>query len=812
MSNLKYQDNVFISIKDLWGIVLHNWYWFALSVVLALSAAVGYIAITPPTFTRTASIMIKSSGTKGQASNLNSDPLIELGLVSPNTDIKSEIYVLKSPALMESVVRRLNLDCNYSVKFKSVRQFDLYNNSPIRVELDSVLAENTVSFDVKLLPSRKVILSNVASNGVLSDKSIQGNLSDTIRTPYGKILVTPAALYGPSYEGKIISFTKRKPSSVASAYSNALSVTYNEKDAPVLWISVVDVNPQRAEDLLNMLISVYNENWVRDKNQIMSSTSEFINERLDIIEQELGGVDQDISDYKSDNLLSNVDAVGNIYLSQSTNNATRQSDLQHQLSMANYIRSYMNEAISKNQLIPANTGIQSKNIESQIERYNALLLEKNTLLTNSSEQNPVVADMIKNLVAMKDLILRSIDDYISTLVIQADNIRQEEKATNRKLASNPNQAKYLLSVERQQKVKEALYLFLLQKREENELTQTFSVYNTKVINAPGGSMTPTAPRKNSILLAALFIGLLLPAIIIIVVQSLDTLVHGRADLKGIDIPFLGEIPFVDRKKRRFWQRKASSNKSSEPIKIVVATHRRDIINEVFRNIRNNIDFMRPKGGLSTVIMSTSLFSGSGKTFISSNIALSMAVKGASTVLIDLDLRKATLSRMVNAPRKGLSDYLAGKIDDIEQVTIKSDRSPNLDVIPAGQIPPNPSELIIGERFGELITALRSKYDYIFLDCPPIEIVSETAIIGGICDMTLFVIRAGIFDKRMLPELEEVYKSGQFNNMGIILNDVEYGTSKYGYGKYGYGKYGYGKYGYGNEPDDDVEWSNENTVN
>lgn len=808
MSGTPKQDGILMSIKDFWYLALHNWYWFLISVLITLSVTLIYIVITPPTFTRTASVLIKNNNSNRQSVSSGTESLSEFGLLKPNTDIKSEVYVLKSPVLMEIVVERLKLNYNYSVDYKFVRNVDIYNSTPILVAIDSTLTDTRLSFVVNLLAENKFILSDIVVNGIESNSEIDGTLSDTVKTEYGSIVIVPTAAYSSNSVGKNIYFSKSTVSTLAEAYSSKLEVVYDEKDAPILWLSYMDVNVQRAEDILNTLISVYNENWIKDRNHTILSTSDFISKRLAVIETELGGVDSDISSYKSANLITNVDAVSNMYLAQSSNNANRQITLQNQLSMARYIRSYMSEVASQNQLIPANTGIESSNIEGQIDRYNSLLLQKNNLLANSSEQNPVIVDMTKSLTAMKDVIVRSIDDYISTLNIQVDNIRQEENATNQKLASNPDQAKYLLSVERQQTVKEALYLFLLQKREENELSQTFSAYNTKVINSPRGSKIPTAPRKNVILFAAFVIGLLIPAIILILIENLDSLVRGRGDLSELTLPFLGEIPILDRKKRKFWQRKVTKGQAVEKVKIVVAAQKRNIINEAFRNIRNNIDFMmHPEGDKGMVIMITSLFAGSGKTFISSNIALSMAVKGARTIILDVDLRKATLSQLMDSPKKGLSDYLASKIDSIEQVIVKSEINHNLDVIPAGKIAPNPSELILGKRFGELIISLRSKYDYIFLDCPPVEVVSETAIIGGVCDMTLFVVRVGMFDKCMLPEIEQIYKTGQFKNMGIILNGVDYSASQYGYSKYGYSKYGYS-----NDLDDDIGTINNNTAN
>lgn len=800
MSARRNQDNFLISIKDLWELVIGHLYWFILSLVIALSIALIYIIITPPTFTRTASVMIKSNTSNGRSTPSLNESLNEFGLFNPNTDIKSEVYIMSSPELMETVVKRLKLDYNYSMIFRKVRNVDIYNSTPITVGLDSILSKKQLSFDVNLLKNNKFTLLNLIINDTKYDFEINGTLSDTLRTPYGNILISPTAVYPANYIGKTIYFSKQSIKAAATACNKALSIKYDEKDAPILWLSYVDVNPQRAEDILNTLISVYNENWIKDRNQVTVSTSNFIDDRLHIIENELGGVDQDISSYKSENLLPSIEAVSSMYLAQSNNNTTRQITLQNQLSMARYIRSYMSEASSKNQLIPANTGIESANIESSIEKYNALLLQKNNLLSNSSEQNPVVADMIKNLNAMRDYIIRSIDEYLATLNIQMDNIKRNERFTNQKIASNPNQAKHLLSIERQQKVKESLYLFLLQKREESELSQTFSAYNTKIINSPNGSNIPTAPRKNVIILTALIIGILLPTILLIIIQNFDTLVRGRDDIKGLTIPFLGEIPAWGIKKRRFWLRKQDKTDAAERVKIVVASENRNVINEAFRNIRNNIDFIRQKSDKGTIIMTTSSFAGSGKTFITSNLAVSMAIKGAKTIILDVDLRKATLSKMVDSPQKGLSNYLAQGIDSIENVIVKSHSNPNLEIIPAGKIPPNPSELILGQRFGELLNFLRSHYDYIFLDCPPIEIVSETAVIGAMCDMTLFVIRVGIFDKRMLPEIEQTYINGQLKNMATILNDVNYSRVRYGYGKYGNSRYGYGKYGYSNTED------------
>lgn len=789
----------FVNIKDLFTLFLHKWYWFVISVILSLTVALTYIVITPPTYTRSASFLIKNNNNTKRPSLSSMEPLADIGLFNQTTDAQSEIHQLKSPQLMESVVNRLKLNYNYNIKYKGVRNVDLYNNTPVIVCLDTILNKAIISFEIILLKSDSISLVNFNINDQNVDYHTKGKLTSPVITPYGIITVDTTAIYSPSSVGKTIIFSKENPHLLAKSLIERLSAIIPEKDVPVIELSYVDVSAQRAEDILNSLLSIYNENWIKDKNQITSSTSQFIDYRLDIIENELGVVDKDISTFKSENLLPDVKAVSSIYLAQSESNTSKLIILQNQLSMAQYIQNYIQDAGYKNELIPANTGIDNNAIENQIDKYNTILLQKNNLITNSSEQNPVVADMIKSLNSIKEVIVRSIDDYISTLNIQLKNIRQEEKVTNSKIASNPNQAKYLLSVERQQKVKESLYLFLLQKREENELSQTFTAYNTKVINLPDGDIDPTAPRRKIIMLAALIVGLIIPALLLFMIDNLDTLVRGRKDLSVLSVPFVGEIPIIGRKKRLFHLSKSVKNSSEQRVNIVVSARSRNIINEAFRNVRNNIDFMRPKEDNGTVIMSTSLFAGSGKTFITSNIALGMALKGSRTILLDVDLRKATLSRLIDSPKQGLSDYLAGKVSSVESIITKSKHDPCLDILPAGKMPPNPSELILGHRFTELIADLRTKYDYIFLDCPPVEIVSETAIIGGLCNMTLFIIRVGMLDKRILPEIEQIYKNGHYKSMGIILNDVDFST-----GKYGYGKYGYGKYGYGNNSDNDIE--------
>ena len=344
--------------------------------------------------------------------------------------------------------------------------------------------------------------------------------------------------------------TKSSLYGVTRGYAAALTVGLRDEKASVIDLSISDVSTQRAEDVLNTLIAVYNDNWIREKNTVTASTSLLIDERLEVIEQELSHIDEDISSYKSENLLPDVQAASSMYMAKSAEAEGNIQMLSNQLYIARYIRNYLVNMASSNQLLPVNSGVESGSIENQIAEFNTLQLQRNSLMANSGSDNPLIKDLDQSLSSMREAILLSLDNLISTLNVQIDFLKQHEQETKDLIADGPEQAKYLLSVERQQKVKEALYLFLLQKREENELSQTFTAYNTRVINPPAGSPAPTEPKKGSIMLMALAVGLFLPVVVLFLMEMMDTTVRSRKDLEGLSIPFVGEIPLYEPKKAR----------------------------------------------------------------------------------------------------------------------------------------------------------------------------------------------------------------------------------------------------------------------
>lgn len=784
------QTNDFIRIQDLFFLCLSNWYWFVVSLVITLGIALGYLLMTPPVYTRTASIVIKEES-KGQSlSSEIGSSFDDLGLFQPNTNVNNELLSLQSPALMMDVVKRLRLNVDYLADGRYYRRVLYGQDLPVTVSFAGLQDNESAAFILNPLGTGRFELSDFSRNDKSLDEgsTVKAKLNDTIATPVGKIIVEPTAYYNNSFNYPVY-VSRSSLNGATEAYASNLAVMLSDEKASVINLSYKDVCIPRAEDVLNTLISVYNENWVKDKNQIAVSTSMFINERLGMIEGELGNVDQDISSYKSQHLLPDVQAASSMYMSQSSEASSHILTLSTQLSIARYIRNYLTNASKGNQLLPGNSGLESSSLENQISEYNTMQLQRNNLVANSSEQNPLVINLDQSLKATRRAIISSIDNLVVTLNTQLRDLRQSEQQTTAHIAANPTQAKYLLSVERQQKVKEALYLFLLQKREENELSQAFTAYNTRVITPPTGKMTPTTPVKRNILLIAFFLGLLIPIVILFIMENMNNSVRSRKDLEGMTIPFIGEIPMLYRKKRHLI---AGKQKERLPT-VVVKEKSRNIINEAFRVVRTNLEFMTGKDNNAKIIMLTSVDEGSGKTFISINLATSFAIKGKKVLVVDLDLRKASLSSYIVSPKIGISNYLVGQVDNVNDIIIESPFHANMDIIPVGMIPPNPTELLFEERLKQLLKDLHKEYDYIFIDCPPVEIVADATIINKLCDMTLFIIRAELLDRRMLPEIEKFYTERQFRNMCVILNGTMDGYGRYGYHKYGY-RYGY-NYGY-----------------
>lgn len=801
------QTEDFIRLQDLMYLCLVRWRWFVISLVVTLGIATYYLLSTPGVYQRTASILIKEDG---KSQSINSDVasmFSDMGLSGGKSNVNNELIAIQSPAVLLEAGKQLKLDVNYS-EDGTFHPVALYGRTlPVTVHFYSLNDMQSANLDVEVKHGNLFSIvhasgTDKAGNQVESDEEVQGKLGQTVRTAMGYVCVDQASGYSAfvnGHESRKLHVTRTNLYAMTDHIKASLSASISEEKATVIDLTYKDQLTQRAEDVLNTIISVYRKNWMEDKNQMTVSTSHFITERLGVIERELGDVDKDISSFKSRNLLPDVETAAQQYMQKSGDVDKQILDLNSRLSIAQYIRSSLVGRVSKNQVLPSNTGIDSPGIEQQIAEYNKTLLERNNIVANSSEQNPLVADYDQNLNAMRRSITASIDNFVVTLRTQLGTLQANEVHTTSQIASNPNQAKYLQTVGRQQKVKEALYLFLLQKREENELSKAFTAYNTRVITPPTGSNLPVAPVRRNILLVAFALGFLIPVVIIFVRENMNTTVRGRKDLKNVTIPFLGEIPFYISRKNRptlkqlilFWK------KPKEVRQIVVKAGKRDIVNEAFRVLRTNFEFTIGAHPEKNVIVITSFNPGSGKSYLATNIAMSLAIKEKKVLVIDGDLRHGSTSMLVGNPAEGLSDYLNGRTDDLKGIICHGEENglvKDFDILPIGTMPPNPTELLFSERLESLINQLRKEYDYIFIDCPPVEIVADTQIIEKYADRTIFVVRSGLMERSMLGDIEQFYKDKKFKNMSLILNGTKAQGGRYGhYYRYGY-HYGYG-YGY-----------------
>lgn len=783
------QQNNGLTLKSIVAFSVSKWYWFVISLIVTMSVATLYLMKTTPEYTRTASLLIKNEDKNGTAGT--SIDMSEIGLVQNNTNLENEIRIVKSPVLMREVVSRLSLNDRYTVR-EGLRDVMLYRHSTVLfAERDTTAA--TVAFNFTLADNNEINITDVNLNDTPLAKTFKTTFGDSI-----KIGNTVLSVIKPDWDasellGQTIRYVHTPVKAMANVLAERITAVLGNDKSSIIDISITCPSIEEADDILETLIQVYNERWIRDKNQIAVSTSRFIDERLGVIEKELGNVDSDISSYKSEHLLPDVGAATAMYMAQSSEAQAAVVDLSNQISVAEMVRSQLS-GDNFDQPLPTNTGIVNADIENAIGQYNNIVIERNRLLESTSEINPVVKDRTQALRTLKGNIMASINAYIATLRAQMSNARRQASVTTSKIAANPNQAKYLLSVERQQKVKEELYLFLLQKREENELTQAFTAYNTSMIEEPHGSNRPTFPNSRNIILLGIFTGLFVPLSFFVIREALDTKIRGKKDLESLSIPFLGEIPIAEAKRRGFARLKKHQKSEKQ---IVVTERSRDAVNEAFRVLRTNLEYMGAENGdkKCKVIAVTSANPGSGKTFTSINLAKVLAVKGKRVLVIDLDLRKGSLSKLIGKSKEGITDFLVEKAHEEHIIVTGLDDTDTLSGIGVGTVPPNPAELLSSEKLDRFINELRGEFDFIILDCPPVEIVTDAKVINRVADLTLFVVRAGLLEKDELPNIQEYYDQNRYNNLAILLNGIDI-NSGYGYHRYGY-HYGYGKhYGYG----------------
>lgn len=765
------------STEDFIKTLFRNWYWFVISTIFCLCVGVLYIKTTPKVYKRDATILVKDSRKGGSNDILAFQDLIGTG----RRNVDNELFVLQSRRLMEEVVERLGLATSYKQAGTFV-DTDLYHRSPIDISVVDDFEDKGCGFEVTLLGGDNISVTQFEAKEITSRHErnfvAKGIFGDTLSTPVGKVVIAKTAFMNPEFEGKVIRVGKGSHKAVASLYRKAVQSVVANKQSSIIKLSINDNVPQRAEDILNTLIEVYNDDAVRDKQKVAEVTAEFIDERLGIISKDLGAVDKEIESFKKDNKLFDLEAEAKHIMAESSTFRSEGLSVENQLRIAEYIRTYLNDSSKAYSLIPVTSsfsGSSGSALNTQISEYNRVVLQRERLVTEGSSSNPVVLDMDRNLAAMRNGILAALSSHISALDIQLRNIRAEENKTDRRISVAPSQEKQFLSIARQQRIKEELYLYLLNKREENSLTLAITESNARIVDPAFGSSRPVSPRTLVTLLAALILGFLIPFGIIYLHMTFSTTVKSRKDLeRNLSAPYIGDIPTaIDN---------AINSKG-----IAVRENGRDNISESFRMLRTNLNFMsvtESTGG--KVIQSLSTLPHAGKTFIATNLAMTLAMSGKKVLLMDLDLRRRTLTKKFGhrGDANGVSAYMSGVVKNLSDIISKSDLHDNLDMMYAGLQPPNPAEMLMSQRLDDMFEQLRTMYDYIVIDSVPAMSVADGIITNRFADICLYVIRENYSDIRQLPDVERLYVEKKIKNMCVLLNGS---TLKHGYGYY----YSYG---------------------
>lgn len=757
-----------LNLADVFLYLASKWKWFLLSVAVLGGLSWYRWAKSPLVYYRSATVIIKDPSSKTSTAGLDRfDNFIN------KVNVANEILQFRSKRLMREVVSRLHADVSYTVQ-DGLRHTELYTSSPVTVRFPDAVPGQSLGLTVTAKDKGHVVLDGFQGFGSRDEeRGLTVRLGDTVTVSRGqRVVVSATDEYGSGWVSRPVEVAKYPLDAVADRYRNSIGIQQEEEESSILTLSLKDNSPSRAEDVLNMLITVYNEEAVKDKNQVAVNTADFINERLIIISRELGGVETELEDFKRTNLVVDLGATTGITMGDAQKYGTEALELETQLRLAGYIKEYLTDPSKETGLIPSNTGISDMNIENQISLYNAAKLKRDRLLGESSESNPVVLELNNSLRSMRQGIIRAVDNLIVSLEVKRHDASARERRAQGRVLSIPRKEREMLSIERQQKIKESLYLYLLNKREENALSQAMADNNARVIDSADGPSSPVAPDRNRMLVLGVLSGLFLPGVVFLCILFMDTRVRSRKEIEGaLSVPFLGTIPY-DRK------RKGSDLTQTE-------ADGDSAVSEAFRLLRTNMAFMSRKGAPQQVVTFTSFNEGAGKTFVARNLALSLTYAKKRVVLLDLDIRKGTLSRHFGAGHVGVTNYLADPsltVDDVIQ------HLEAFDIVPAGAVAPNPAELLMDDRLDGLVSVLRERYDYVIADNVPVGLIADASIANRIADLTLFVVRAGRLDRRQLPDIERLYTEHKLRNMAVVLNGVDHHGNGYGYG---YGRYGYG---------------------
>ena len=784
------QPEELVNIQEILFRYLIHWPWFVVSVIICIACAWGYLRLATPVYNISATVLIKDDK-KGGGASMSSE-LEKMGLdgfVSSSNNVDNEIEVLKSKSLAREVVNNLGLFVTYKDEDEFPNR-ELYRTSPVVVSLTPQEAE-------KLSAPMEVEMTLFPNGGMdalitVKDKEYRKQFDQlpagfptdegTVAFFESKDTLTTNQAKEESKERHIKAFINR-PMSVAKGYIQSLSIAPTSKTTSVAVLSLKNSNTRRGKDFINKLLEMYNINANNDKNEVAQKTAEFIDERIGIISKELGSTEQDLENFKRSAGITDLSSEAQIALTGNAEYEKKRVENQTQINLVMDLQRYMQG--NEYEVLPSNIGLQDAASAGAIDRYNEMLVERKRLLRTSTENNPTIINLDTSIRAMRSNVQATLDATLKGLQITKEDLAREANRYSRRINDAPTQERQFVSIARQQEIKAGLYLMLLQKREENAITLAATANNAKIIDEALADDNPVSPKRMMIYLAALVLGVGFPVGIIYLIGLTKFKIEGRADVEKLtSLPVIGDIPLADEKSGS----------------IAVFENQNNLMSETFRNVRTNLQFMLENG--KNVILVTSTISGEGKSFVSSNLAISLSLLGKKVVIVGLDIRKPGLNKVFNISRKehGITQFLTNPTKNLMDLVQPSDINKNLFILPGGSVPPNPTELLARDGLEKAIETLKANFDYVILDTAPVGMVTDTLLIGRTADLSVYVCRADYTRKAEFTLINELMENNKLPNLCIAINGLDLQKKKYGY-YYGYGKYGkyygYGKrYGYG----------------
>lgn len=769
------------SLRETIYFYLRQWKWFVLSCLICGGLAYMQLRYATPKYAAYAKIMLVDDK---NASSPSTALLKDLQLLSENESkkVEDEIQVMKSRKLMSNVVKNLQLNIQFFKKGR-VHDTELFQNPPLKLNFiasDSVIYESKFSFFVN-------VVSETSFNYFVKeeDKPKKVAFGENISSPIGGIVITPTIDEIKKIKGEIIKIKITPVNAVAESYKSKISINPIGKLSKVLNITLNDPVREKALRIIDELISEYNTVSIDEKNQESKNTADFINERIDLIATDLSNVDKNAERFKTGNRLTDIASEADIYLNSGSATEEELASSRTELNLINYMRDYVDDQGGDFNPIPSNVGLTDRSIQNIAVKYNDLIRERERLLKSSNEKNPIIVNLDQELGGLKQNLRQSLGNLRNTLSIRVNNLQQQSAKINSKISSVPGQERQLRDIQRQQGIKESLYLYLLEKREEATISLTATSPNAKIIDSAYSlSPGPISPKPKMVYLAAIFVGLVIPFSIMYLITLLDNKIHNKENLEKLlgNIAILGEIP-----------RLKGKSKNS-----VIERNDRSVLSESFRIVRTNFDYLRRVRNVdeyNNVVFVTSTIKGEGKTFFSMNMALTFANSNKKVLLIGADIRNPKIHTFLKKEKQkptkklGLTDFLYDRSITTRDVTETFELSKNkIDILLPGQTPPNPAELLMSNRMKTLFDEVSSTYDIVIVDTAPSLLVTDTLLFSQYAGHTIYVTRAGFTEKKLMNFPKELHEDGKLKGMMLVVNDVK--QSNFGYGaKYGYGSYG-----------------------